>query len=164
MHMLTLDGETIVYREQQLPLLLRLFTLVLGLALATMIPIPFIIHADWTTPSLVLLVAALCIVAPILLGSFFVLISLVSATELRLDPTTGWADRTLRGPIINKKDRFRLSEMSPPEAFMRDTDDDPIAILRLRLPGRRWKIDMPGFSSLADAQRWRDLITQAISQ
>ena len=160
--MLIFDGDAIVYRERPLPLALRLFAGFLGLGIAIVIPTPFIIHADWTTLSPSLALAAASIVAPLLIGPFFVVIALASATELRLDPATGWADRRQWGPVINRRDRFRLSEMAAPEVIMRESSEDgPFPILRLNLPARG-KLDMACFADQAEAEHWRDRIARVL--
>jgi len=150
--MIAFDGAAIIYRERPLPLWLRAFAVFLGVGLATVIPTPFIIHADWTVFSPVLVLAALCIVTPIALGAFFVFLGFVSATDLRLDPAAGVAERSLRGPIVNRKDRFSLSEISKPEVVMRDSEDGKFPILKLRLP--RGRVEMACFDSEAEARAW----------
>lgn len=156
--MLTMDGPAILYSEDQLPLGIRLVTLLLGAGLAIAIPVPFLVHADWTTPSFTLLLAALFIVVPMAAGLFFIRIALVSAADLRLDPATGQVTRKLRGPVVNRVEHFPLTALAPPTAFMRDSiEDQPFPILRLRLPTGS-AIDICCCRDLAEAKSWRDRI------
>lgn len=161
--MLTVDGNAIIYKEKPLNPVLRAFIVVLGLGLATVTPAPFIIHADWGTLSPTLVLAVFCILFPVAVGAAFVGIGLVSATELRLDPATGRVDRALRGPVLNRRDSFRLSDFTPPEVVMNhNSEDGPFPVLRLRLPNGR-SLDMACFSDRAEADLWRDRITRLIA-
>ena len=150
--MIAFDGEAIVFREEPLPLWLRAFTLFLGSGLAFVGSTPFMVHPDWTDFSPVLIVAALFIVVMIAAGAFFIVIGLFSATDLRLDPVTGHADRYLRGPIVNRHDRFPLSRVAPPDLIMRDSEDGPYPILKLKLP--RGRVEMACFDNEAEARAW----------
>jgi hypothetical protein len=135
-----------------------LFTLGLGAGLAIVVPAPFLVHADWTTPSFTLLLAALFIVLPIAAGVFFIRVALVSAVDLRLDPATGQVTRKLRGPITRRVEHFPLSALAPPIVFMRDSiEEQAFPILRLRLPTGR-TIDICCCRDLAEAELWRDRI------
>lgn len=159
--MLTVEGETIIYSEQQLPLLLRLFVLILGLCVATGIPLPFLIHADWRSPDPTLVLAVIFIVFPLAVGGFLVAVSLWSASEVRLDPRAGRAERTLRGPILNRDEEFPLSDLSLSEVVMRDSDDGPYPLLRLTLP-RGLPIDIACFTNRAEAERWQSRIAATL--
>jgi hypothetical protein len=152
--MLRTEGEAILYRETPLPLGLRLFALGIGLSVGVMVPLPFLIHADWATPSPMLLLAAACIAFPAVVGGFLVIVGLASASELRLDPATGRGERRLRGPILNRHDHFALADLPPPEVRIRASEEGDYPILRVRLPGRRF-LDVAGFVDRAEAERWR---------
>ncbi|CAH1648178.1 conserved hypothetical protein [Hyphomicrobiales bacterium] len=161
--MLIEQEHAIIYRERQLPLPLRLFSLVLGLGVGIVIPIPFIIHADWGTPSPTLLLAALCIVFPAVLGSFFVLLSFASSTELRLDQTTGHAMRIMRGPFLRRHETYPFSALTAPTLIMRDSEDGQYPILRMRLP--KWPaVEMSEFSGRAEAEKWQERITTLLAK
>lgn len=156
------DGRAIIYKEKPLPLLLRLFALILGVGLCLVIPAPFIIHTDWTTLSWTAIIVVFCICFPVVVGGFFILIGLVSATELRLDPASGYAMRILRGPLVNRSERLRLSDFGAPEIVIRESEDGPYAILRLSLPKGK-KLDMACFDSEEDARHWRDRVEAVLS-
>ncbi|MFT4151125.1 MAG: hypothetical protein QM656_13085 [Paracoccaceae bacterium] len=160
--MLTMDGDAILYRERQLPVVLRVFAVVLGLGIATVIPLAFLINLRPGMSALTLLVVGACVLFPLVIGPFFILIGLVSATELRLDPATGRATRILRGPVVNRRDSFALSDISVDQVAMRDSEDGPFPILRLHLPGwRRW-LDMACFDNRAEAEAWRARILSTL--
>lgn len=160
--MLTMEGPMIRYREVPLHPAIRAFAVFLGLGIATLIPLPFLMHAHWGMSAPMLLLVAACVVFPLILGPFFVLIGLVSATDLRLDPVTGRAIRTLRGPVVNRQDSFALAELSLDQVVMRDSEDGPFPVLRLRLPGwRRW-LDIACFDSRAEAEAWRARLLSVI--
>ena len=161
--MLIEHERAIIYRQRPLPLPLRLFILVLGLGIGIMIPIPFMIHADWGTPSPTLLLAALCIIVPVVLGSFFVILSFVSSTELRLDPTAGCAVRIMRGPFLKRHETYPFSALTPPVLIMRDSEDGPYPVLRLRLP--KWPVvEMSDFSGRPEAEKWRERIAAVLAK
>ncbi|MCO5091243.1 hypothetical protein [Bosea sp. (in: a-proteobacteria)] len=159
--MIAMDDGVLMYREERPSLWLRIFIVALGIALTIGIPVPFVIHADWTTFSPMLLLAMLFIVLPAALGCFFVFIGLVSATDLRMDTHSGFAERHLVGPVINRKDRFPLSQIKPPEVFLHGSaEEDPTPVLRLRLP--RGRVDMACFRDLADARAWAEQINRIL--
>ena len=138
--MLTIDGQTIIYRQQQLPLPLRLFMLVLGLSLAIGLPLPFLVYPDWSTPDPILLIAVIAIVVGLGMGGFLTAAALWSASELRLDPATGRADRTLRGPLVNRHESFPLSALTLSDVILRDFGRRPLPapppVAPPRLPAR----------------------------
>ena len=161
--MLVEHEHAIVYRQPKLPLPLRLFSLVLGLGIGIVIPIPFLIHADWGTPSPTLLLAGLCIAAPVVLGSFFVLLSFTSSTELRLNPATGCAVRIMRGPFLKRHETYPLSALTPPTLIMKDSEDGRYPVLRLRLP--KWPVvEMSDFSGRAEAEAWQERIASVLAK
>ncbi len=137
--------------------------MVLGLGIAIIVPAPFIIHADWGTPSPGLLLAALCIVFPVIVGSFFVLLAFASSTELRLDPATGCATRMMRGPLLRRHETYPFSALQPPTLIMRDSEDGPFPVLRMRLP--RWPaVEMSDFSGRSEAEEWQNRITKLLAR
>ncbi len=159
--MLSIEDETIVYRQAQLPWALRLFMLVLGLSIAVCMPLPFLIHLNWLRPSPLFLLGVLFIAAPLAFGGFLVTAAVWSATELRLDPTKRTATRILRGPFVNRSDEFALADIRVSEVVTRNSEDGPYPLLHLSMPGRR-RLDMVGFIDRAEAERWRSRIECAL--
>ena len=159
--MIAMEGDVLVYRER-LPLWQRAVAIVLGITVAVGIPAVFLVLADWTQLTQTLLLAVPFIVFPIALGGFFVFMGLVSATRLRMDPNSGLAERQLFGPVINRTDRFPLSEVKPPDIFLRRSrEEDSMPVLRLSLP--RGCIEMMCFCDLADAQAWEAQINRILA-
>ena len=159
--MLTTEGRAIIYRETPLPLGLRLFILLIGLSVGIGVPLPFVVHAAWGTPDPVLLLAIVFILAPLAFGGFLVACALWSASDVRLDPEAGRAERTLRGPIVNRHESFPLGDVAVSEVVMRDSDDGPWPLLRLLLPRGR-KLDITCFTSRDEAEAWRARIAATL--
>ncbi|MCF1707631.1 hypothetical protein L0V05_02255 [Tabrizicola sp. J26] len=159
--MLSIEDQTIVYRQPQLPWALRLFMLILGLSLAIGMPLPFFIHLDWLTPSPMILIGLAFMVIPPAMGGFLLAAALWSAAELRIDPATGWAQRILRGPFVNRSDQFPLADLAVSDVIMRDSDDGTYPLLRVSMPGRR-RLDMACFFDRAEAEQWRARIERAL--
>ena len=158
--MLTMDRGIITYRETPLPLALRLFSGLLGLGIATVIPLVWIGGASLATPPLLLaLVAAVAAVA-VGFGGFLIVLGLASATELRIDPA-GPATRIRRGRLLNDSTPIPRDAFGPPEVRMKDSEDGPFPILHLPLQGRR-RLELTGFDSRAEAEAWRGLIAAAL--
>ena len=156
-----MEGETLVYREEPLPLWLRGFAAFLGLGLMTGIPGPFLYHADLTRILPDVLLAVPFVLAPTALGGFFVFLSLCSANELSLDPASRIARHRQFGPLVNRMRHFSFSELTPPEVFMRESSEEaPAPMLRLRLAGRRF--EMCGFSDRAGAEHWAGRISRIL--
>lgn len=159
--MLHQDGPAIIYRERSLSLPLRLVVGFLGLSLAGVIPLPFLLHANWGRVTPGLLLAACAILSALSLGGFFVAQALASRTELRLDPDSGLATVQRRGPVVNWRKTVPLSALCVPELVMRQSDAGSFAILRLQLPDGR-PVDMAGFRQPADAALWRARIAELV--
>ncbi len=157
------EQHAILFRQKSPPLALRLFAIVLGLGIATVIPAPFIIHADWSQWSATLLLVLACIIIPPVIGGVFIIIGLVSATDLRIDAARGEVTRIMRGPILRRHECYPFTAIAPPELTMRDSEDGPYPILKLRLP--RWPVvEMCDFAHRAEAEYWQDRITQMLQQ
>src|SRR5690606_546242 len=83
--MLTVDRGIITYREAQLPVALRLFTIFLGLGIAIGIPCAWTANASLSDPPPILILLAVVTLVSVGFGGFFVFLGLVSASELRID-------------------------------------------------------------------------------
>lgn len=159
--MLTMDQGRITCRQTPLPLPLRLFIGFLGIGIGTVIPGAWISNVTAASPVPVLLLVALVTAVSVAFGVFLITVSLVSATELRIDPR-GAATRIRRGPLLNDSVPIPRSAFGPPEVVMRDSvEDGPFPILRLPVQGHR-RMEFTCFDTRAEAEAWRDLITQAL--
>jgi len=160
--MLTVDRGIITYREAQLPVLLRLFTVFLGLSIVIGIPYAWTANASLSDPPPILLLLAVVTLVSVGFGGFFVFLGLVSASELRIDPALPLVTRIRRGPVLNDTTLIPRAAFGPPDVWMKDSvDDGPFPILRLPLQDRR-RIEMACFDSRAEAEAWRDLIATAL--
>lgn len=159
--MLTVDRGIITYREAQLPMALRLFTIFLGLGIAIGIPCAWTGNASLSDPPPILLLLAMVTLVSVGFGGFFVFLGLVSASELRIDPALPHVARIRRGPVLNDTRLIPRAAFGPPVVWMKDSEDGPFPILRLPLQGCR-RIEMACFDSRAEAESWRDLIAGAL--
>ena len=91
--MLTMDENRITYRERPLPWALRGFVAVLGLGVGLGIPASWLANVGTQTgwPMLALVAAVVLVCGA--LGGFFLLLTLVSATELQIDPCLLYTSR-----------------------------------------------------------------------
>lgn len=159
--MIKMDGHQLVYWEEPLPLWLRAFTIFLGGTLVIAFPATIIAAGGLSPFTFGLLIVAVCVAAAMALGCFFIFIGFVSATELTIDPVAKTVVRGLYGPIINRTDRFVLSEIELPVVYIRksqEEDDQPI--LRLVLP--RGRVEMACFANKAEADAWAERIKQLL--
>lgn len=156
---LTIEGDAIICEERPLPIGLRLFILFLGIGLALIVPVTFLIEASGAAFSVGPVVMMAFIAAFMALGLFLLRVALASAIRIRLDPQTGRASRRMRGPFGSRSDSFALGDLPLPESFMRDSvEDGPFAILRLRMPkGRAIEV---ACGSRLEAEMWRDHIAR----
>ena len=158
--MLTMDRGIITCRQTPLPPALRLFSGFLGIGIGTVIPGAWISNVTAATPAPVLLLVALVTAVTVAFGVFLIVVSLVSATELRIDPRGG-ATRIRCGPLLNDRAQIPRSAFSPPEVVMRDSEDGPFPILRLPVQGHR-RMEFTCFDTRAEAEAWRDVIARAL--
>lgn len=159
--MLTMDENRITYRERPLPWPLRGFIAVLALGVGLGIPAAWLANVGMQTSWPVLALVAGIVLACGALGGFFLLLTLVSATELQIDPARPEVIRIRRGPLISDTRAIPRHSIGPPALIMRQAEDGPFPILRLPLPGGR-PVEMACFDSRAEAERWRDAIAAAL--
>ena len=159
--MLRTDANRITYRESPLPGPLRAFVLFLGLGVGLGIPAAWLANVGAETSWPVLALVAAVVLVSGGLGGFFLLLALVSTTELRIDPALPGVTRSRRGPLINDIRTVPRHSIGPPALIMRQAEDGPFPVLRLPVPGGR-PIEMACFDSRAEAERWRDAIAAAL--
>ncbi|MBL9056701.1 MAG: hypothetical protein JNJ84_10550 [Rhodobacteraceae bacterium] len=159
--MLRMDANRITYRESPLPWPLRAFVLFLGLGVGLGIPAAWLANVGAETSWPVLALVAAVVLVSGGLGGFFLLLALVSTTELRIDPALPGVTRSRRGPLINDTRTVPRHSIGPPALIMREAEDGPFPVLRLPVPGGR-PIEMACFDSRAEAERWRDAIAAAL--
>ncbi len=160
--MLTMDGLAIVLREGRIPVALRGFILVLAVGIGVVIPAPYLVHAEWTRPAPVLLLAVTVILVAVTFAAFLLRVALVRPAELRLDPDTGTATCRRGGGWLVRVDEFPLAALSPPRVILRDSEEGRFAILRQPLPRGRAP-EAAAFRSEDEALLWRDRIAALIA-
>ena len=164
--MIDFEGEAIVYRETPPPMGIRIGFPAMGLICAIGITAPVFASLDWAQISgfgpAEFLFLLFFMTFPWLIGGAFVVVGLWSVTELRFDPHSGALERVLRGPVVNRRERFPLAEIPAPQIVMRDSEDGTYPILRLPLPGER-RVEMSGFFDKAEAELWRDRLLRLLS-
>ena len=159
--MLTMDGNRITYRERPLPLPLRGFIAVLAFGVGLGIPAAWLANVGMQTRWPVLALVAVVVLVCAALGGFFLLLTLVSTTELHIDPALPDVRRIRRGPLLNDTKAIPRHRIGPPALIMRQAEDGPFPILRLPVPGGS-PVEMACFDSRAEAERWRDAIAAAL--
>jgi hypothetical protein len=159
--MLTMDQGRITYRETPLPLALRGFIAVLAVGVGLGIPAAWLTNVttqtSWPVLALLVVVVGVCLA----LGGFFLLLVLVSATELQIDPTQPDALRIRRGPVLNDRTPIPRRSFGSPEVVMRSSEDGDYPLLRLPLPGGS-RIEMACFDSRTEAEGWCRAISAAL--
>ncbi len=156
------DGR-IEYQDRPPHPLVRIFLVLLGLwTIFFTCVLLWTIRREATLSAGTALMALLCLVLAAA-GMVFVLAGLNSATDLGFDPVANRLNRRCHGPVRNRRDSFRLSDLAPPELVMNHNteDDEPFAMLRLILPdGGRF--DMTGFADRHEAEAWRGRIARLL--
>jgi hypothetical protein len=159
--MLTVDQGLIIYREAPFRPALRLFIALIGLGIAFGIPAAWLANAHMGLPLVSLLVLGGVAVLSFGFGALLLALSLVSVTEVRIDPSADFVTRIRRGPLLNDRTQIPRTAIGPPVLTLRDGEDGPFPLLTLTLPrGRR--LEMACFADRAEAEAWRDRITAAL--
>lgn len=149
---ITQTSEGIVY-EEHLSIWARLFVGVIGLSMF-FIPIPYIIHNDWTALSFTWLVAVAAIIAPVIFGYFVMYVALSGARRLVFQNTLRVARQTLHWPFYTKTSDIAATRFRSVDLHMRDSEDGPYPILRITIDGMR-PVVMANFRDRADADQWK---------
>jgi hypothetical protein len=160
--MLTMDNGIITYRERALPGPLRSFIALLGFSVGLGIPAAWLANVNAQTSWPTLALVALVVVACTALGMLFVLLALVSAIELQIDPTAATVLRIRRGPLLNDTTKIPRGTFGTPVVIMRDSEDGPFPILQLPMAGRK-RIEMACFDNRSEAEAWRKAIAVALT-
>ena len=156
-----MDNNRITYQERPLPAVLRAVIAVLGFGVGLGIPSAWLANVGPETSVPVLILVAAVVLVSLTAGGFFLMLTLVSTTELQIDPTQPEVTRIRRGPLRNDTMAIPRQNIGPPALVMRKAEDGPFPILRLPLSGGR-PIEMACFDNRAEAERWRDAIAAAL--
>lgn len=160
--MIAMDHGIITYRETPLPLALRVFIAVIGLGVGLGIPAAWLANASLSHPVWTWFLLGAVVIISAGFGGVLVILSLASATELRIDPGADSVTRIRRGPLVNDTTTYPRSLIGPPVLKMQDSEDGPYPVLRLPMPGKRSQ-EMANFANRAEAEVWLNRITAALT-
>ena len=132
---ITQTPEGIVY-EEHLSIWVRLFVGVIGLGMF-FIPVPYIIHNDWTTFSFITLVAIAAIIAPVIFGYAVMYVALSGVRRMVFQNTPRVARQSMRWPFYTKTSNIAATRFRSVDLHMRDSEDGPYPILRITIDGMR---------------------------
>lgn len=144
--------------EEHISWPLRLFVAVIGLAMF-LIPVPFVQHGHWGLPWWQLLLLALCILIPVLLGLLF--LCLAGGRCLRLHFDNGPRCMVRHGRLPLPPGAVPYTQIEPPSVLERSAEDGPYYVVRLRVQGER-AMHLGSFGLRADAQAWCQRISDQL--
>lgn len=139
---------------------LRLFVGFMGLAMF-FIPVPFVIHAHPGMPILQLLLVAVCVVVPVLVGLLFLAAALSRPRELRFDRARRQMLRTSHNPLGAREVSVGFDQVVLLDVLPRESEDGTYYLVRLGLKGER-PMHLGSFEQLEDAEYWRSRIEAAL--
>ena len=132
---------------------LRLFVGFIGLAMFC-IPVPFVIHAHRDMPVLHLLLAAICVVVPVLMGLFLLSAAFSRPLRLCFDTRRRQMLRTSHWPLGRRDVPIGFDKVTLLDVLQRESEDGPYHLVRLGLQGER-PMHLGSFDQRADAEYWR---------
>ena len=136
--------------EEHISWPMRLFVAVMGLAMF-LIPVPFLQHGHWGLPWWQLLLLAVCITLPVLLGVFFLCLACGRCLRLHFDQRQRCLVRHGRLPLRPRA--IPYADIEPPTVLERSSEDGPYYVLRLRVQGER-AMHLSSFGLQTEAQVW----------
>lgn len=149
-------GGLVDYRERLSPWV-RAFIAVIGLAMF-IIPIPFVQHGAWRTPTAGTLLAAAGAAAGVLAGVALLAIALAGSRHLRFDTPQRRLLLTTQGPLGRRRTSIGYDRIERVEVVRREAvDDPPFYLVVLTVAGRR-PFELGGFARRDDAEHWRQRI------
>lgn len=152
----TESADGLRYAEH-MPLGQRVFVGVIGVAMF-MIPVPFVVHAHWGLPWLQLLLVAVCVLAPSLLGVFLLGVAGCRPLCLQFGPGDPPLQYTSRWPLGPRRVPMALlHHVTLPALLQRASEDGPYYVVRLGLCGKR-PLHLGSFDQREDAEHWRSRI------
>lgn len=141
----------LVYAEH-MPLGMRLFGGCIGVAMFV-IPVPFFIHTHIGLPWYQLLLAAICVVLPSLLGLFFLMLALCRPLRLQFDEPRRQLLVTSRWPLGKRDVPVDYQHITMIGLLERESEDGPYYVLGLALNEKR-PLHLGSFDSREDAEYW----------
>ena len=152
----TENAGVLEYRERRSPLV-RAFIALMGLAMFV-IPIPFVQHGRWTTPSFETLIPIAGVVLPVLVGAMCLGIALSRVTLLRFDAAHRLMRHTTQGPLGRHQAEIGYERIERIEVAMRETmDSPPYYRVVLTVAGLR-PMELGSFAKRSEAEYWQHRI------
>ena len=151
-----IETENGLHYEEHISVPLRIFVGVMGVGMFV-IPIPFVQHTHWGLPVWQLLLVALCIVAPSLMGLLCLAIALGRCLRLRFDSQRRQMLRTSRWPLAARWAAIDYAKLVSPGILERSSEDGPFYVISLTVHGER-PMHLGAFDGREEAERWRQRI------
>lgn len=142
--------------EERISFPQRIFVAFIGLGMFV-IPVPFLLNIHLGLPSWQLLLAALCVLAPSLVGVLFLCIALGRCLHLHFDNTRRIMRRGSRWPFGSRWKVISYEDVDPPSLLQHSSEDGPYYVILLRIRGER-AMQLGSFSSRDEAEQWRNRI------
>lgn len=140
---------------------LRLFVGFMGLAMF-FIPVPFVIHAYPGMPLQHLLLVALCVTVPVLVGLVFLAAAISRPRALRFDRARRQMLHTSRNPLAAREVSIGFDRVVLLDVLAREAEDGTYYLVRLGLKGER-PMHLGSFDQREDAEYWRSRIEAALT-
>ena len=142
--------------EEHISIALRLFAGVIGLSMF-IIPVPFLLHVDWSTPWMHMLLVLVCVVVPCLMGGLFLALALCRTRRLQFDTRRRLLLRTSRWPLGRRDVSISYAQLSALDVEQRESEEGPYYLVRLGVQGEK-PMQLGAFDTLAEAELWRGRI------
>lgn len=160
-HGFTESPDGLRYQEH-ISLPLRLFVGLIGLSMFV-IPLPFVLHAHLGLPWWQLLLVALCVVVPCLVGPLFLALALCRCFRVQFDTPRQRLLRTSRWPLGRRRVSLDYTRLEQPDVLECPSEDGPYFVVRLAVRGER-PMHLGSFDQQTQAEHWRSRIARQLQQ
>lgn len=146
--------------EERISVPQRLFVGFIGVGMFV-IPMPFLLHSHLGLPVWQLLLVALCIVAPSLMGLLCLAIALGRCLHLRFDAQQRIIWLGSRWPFGPRWRFISYTHITSPNVLKRPSEDGPFYVIQLKVSGSR-AMQLGSFSSQDEAEQWKSRIAEEL--
>ena len=151
----------LLYREEPLSIFARLFAAAIGLSMFAGGAI-FASLGRWMPPAWTDAIALAAILAFAGVGAVCLLVAFCSRKTLDFNVERRAIARDVVAPIGRWRDEIPFDRVTKVELHVRQTEDGPFPLVRLRLAGERGPIELAGFDTPEQAERWRQKIAALV--
>jgi hypothetical protein len=151
----------LVYREEPLSILARLFAATIGLSMFVGGAI-FASLGRWMPPAWTDVIALVAILAFAAVGVVGLLIAFCGRKTLDFDGERRTIARRVVAPIGRWRDEIPFDRVTGVELHVRQTEDGPFPLVRLRVADERRPVELAGFDTPDEADRWRERIAALV--